>query len=166
MLISNKILRGKLPTNAIYNISLKEIINSNLWTPGDFMPNVSDDCLTQYEYHVCGPVYQRWDNTLQVKMQEWRYLRILKSIKEKGFVVPIAAKIGFDEKHIVVVDGQHRIAAALGLDIATVDVYIGDSSRQTRELRALDSNYWSQGNPDSPWYEEYLDGNAAEAAAA
>lgn len=155
MRISKQLLAGKLPLNALYTIPIKEIIYSGLWTPGDFVPNFSDNCLELYEYHVCHHVRYRWETTFIKKARDWRFSQILTSIKDKGFVVPLGAKIGFDEKHLVLVDGQHRLAAARGLDIDTVEVYIGDSSRAVEELRALDSNYWITGKIDSPWLDQH-----------
>lgn len=74
-----------------------------------------------------------------------RYTRIYNSIKDNGFMVPLAAKSG------VLFDGHHRITAAYDLGIKEVDLYICSPKTPIQDLIAIDSNYWYAGTPDSPF---------------
>jgi hypothetical protein len=74
-----------------------------------------------------------------------RYLNILKSIKNNGFLFPVAARIGYDDQHIAFIDAHHRITAAYDLGIECVPTLVVDNSIKFFDIVQDDTNIWNGG---------------------
>jgi hypothetical protein len=124
--------------NNEYLVPLSELLT---WYPGDFICPCSKNLL----YHTCVPIDKQWVDVLEVARSDERYGNIYNSIKEHGFVVPIAAQVT-QSNHVVVVDGHHRVGVAWDLAL-DVPVYVASSDIDRFELKAMDSGWWTNQKP-------------------
>lgn len=140
----------------VYLVNPLDIIE--FWVPGDYMPmgfmleETLCDCYTTIGYHDCDStsVDFKWNSVLINVREDNRYDKIYNEIKTNGFKVPIAAKWSFNDV-IMLVDGHHRLAAALDLELKTIPVFIGDEQMSIFDLRAVDSGWWDGKTLDSPF---------------
>lgn len=134
------------------HIAIKDIIESNIWTPGDFVPTDPDDiCISKYGYHDCELSFpERWNKTIERCRAQSNYSTLRHAIESNGFLAPLGARIGHNNKHIVLIDGHTRLSAALELDFTHLEVYVSHRDTHRVDLTAGDSGWWKQG-VDSPW---------------
>lgn len=129
--------------NREYLIPVDDILN---WYPGDFVFDTKR-CGCK-EYHQCVSKEYQWQDVLERVRAEDRYSKIYKSIKTKGFVVPLAAKVTEDD-HVLLLDGHNRVGVGLDLLVEGMPVWIGDSSQQLEDLKSIDSGWWTEAH--TPW---------------
>lgn len=134
----------------VYRMPLAEIIYKELWLPADYGFGVpcGEDCI--YHYRCIETTFvDRWLHIMDACREAPRYKIIFKSIKLNGFVYPLAAKVGEDNKHIALMDGHNRLTAAFDQKHKYIPVFIANPAYKVEDLVATDSNYWPGGQMDS-----------------
>lgn len=156
---ANEILAGNAEVDQVYWTSVKEIVDSGLWYPGDH----DFYCLKKCNYlagtHYCfhrATMWNRWHEIMTDCRKDKSYNKLLKRIKRSGFAAPVASKVGHNSDYIVVADGHHRITVAYDLDLDLVPVYIGRRGRRLTNLVAIDSQSWGS-TVNSPFFKEFYD---------
>lgn len=132
----------------VYRMSLNEIIYAESWFPADY--GIGLECGQNCIYHyTCISVsfIDRWFDIMDQCRQSTRYTNIISSIKNNGFIYPLAARK--EKQHVGLMDGHNRFTAAFDIGMKFIPILIASETTPINELVAVDSNYWNGGIADS-----------------
>jgi hypothetical protein len=129
--------------NRTFVFSPKDIINDGLWISGDYVPIYH--CLCWNYYHTC---YTNRDLGFKIVLEQARdgerYPEIYNEIKNQGFSRPLSSIISPDNEAIILVDGHHRLAVALDLNLKKIPIYVASTGTSLDDLVAYDSAVWTR----------------------
>lgn len=119
-----------------------DIVNDNCWISGDYLPQYQCDCWDYY--HICYTNRRLgFDVVLEQARDNERYERVYSEIRDNGFLKPLSAIVSPDWQALVLVDGHHRLASALDLNINKIPIYVAKPRTPLEDLVADDSAVWA-----------------------
>lgn len=107
-------------------------------------------CPDFYDFDQCINKQDALRNMLEICRGDDHYIDLFLEIRTKGFKVPIAAQRTKDKQNIVLIDGHHRLAVAIDLNISSIPVYIANEKMHVYDLVAVDSIDWVPGTYFGP----------------
>ncbi len=147
---SNTVLKERHINKTIW-FDPKALIADSNWVPGDYVPSILLCSCGEYPYHLCGPSNpEKFEIVLDSARDDYFYPDLYNQIRNQGFRVPIGAIVGKRYEHIALVDGHHRLAVAIDLDIP-IPIWVSKPNVSLFDLVAFDTQHWQPGKIDTPF---------------